>query len=837
MCNNIPNAAPETHATLIATLVLNSGSIVIASPTASPSTALSTTAFVMTPTPTPTPTTTPTPTSSMSSTSITPAAATTSTAAPAASSSSSTSGLTRAQIGGIAGGIAGIGVLALLLALFLLLRRRKQRNSPDFARMRDSSWPSTLITKGSPGGSLPISQPHYQEPKVMSFTRALAKRVSSKPGRRSGPNFGLAISPGSDGGGGGRKLGTGVGLDHVVHSPVGAPPFVIRNVPPSPERRRSPLPLPPPPPAAATVPPMSPGRALSSFKFYPQDAQARAQPQQQQRPTLALAIPQRASTHDGGRDSIITEFAEDGEDAQIWRPPQSADPGSAAAAMYYVADKWGNWVLREKNNPQYFGATSVTAEAAELATPISKTKEEKAREEEDMEVAESAAVRELRHYSSPTIPQSLVGSGVEGTGKRASTAGKPTIRLVTPDTGRLPVNSRGGSSVYSNHPSYSPYAVPGPDNPMPRYMPPYTANGSGMKRNSGSGGGGRGSQRRSRNDARRLPPERQFSRDSATTIMSQDSVATTIADSSPVEDMINAVLDDLAFPVSSRQPPQYSMPPPQQGNNNNNSNNKLSPVVESPAAGRNSPVRYPQIPRAQSTTSNNKYKALGPNKRPLPNPLLARIAGQEQRPLKDSPTLGLIDPVQNRPGSNPSDNPHLRPAGSSAMNTTTQQQQQQQHLKASDRALLPSQRLSVYDAYNDPSTHPQQRRQQQQQQQQQAPAAYPSPQSPPRSQGPQHRASPSPPPQRPKLVPGQAYGQPAFDQRTRSPLEAYTPSPPSTSSAEEYPRRAYYQPPQGVVVRSVDDGRARDAHSTTLLGWRPQLTPRRQGDELYLSVQ
>lgn len=557
----------------------------------------------------------------------------------------------------------------------------------------------------------------------MSFTRALAKRVSShKPGRRPAPppppnpNYGLAISPATSG----RKPGTGVGLDHIVRSPVGAPPFVVRNIPPSsPERRPS-------PPAAQQqqqrsppVPPMSPRRALSSFNFLPQDTIFQQQQQQQQqpsRPTLALAIPQRASTH-GGRDSVITEFAEDGEDgsgpgsALIWRPPQSADPANAAAATYYVADRWGNWVLRNSNNNnnssnerghQPSGSTVSPPEGpvAELATPISKTRDERAREEErvvDELVAESAAVRELRHYSSPTVPEALM---VGSNNKRASAAGRATIRLVTPESGRLPMNSRARSSIYSSHPSLQQFAVvtPGPDNPMPQ-QPTLT---EAMLRGGGGGGGGGGFRRRSstRNDQQRpAAPERQTSRDSATTIMSVDSVSTDIADSSPVEDMINAALDDLVFPQPSRQLQRSSLQQQQQqqqqGTATNNRN--LSPVVESPAPapGRASPVRYPQIPPAQSNsstaTSNNKYQALGPNKRPLPNPLLVRLAAQEQQqPLKDSPTLGALAAQQQqqsrgRQGSPPSLN-----------------NQQQHQRKPSDRALLPSQRLSVYDAYNDP---------------------------------------------------------------------------------------------------------------------------------------
>lgn len=803
MCNNITNAAPETHATLVATLIVKSGSIVVASPTTTSSMSLnqSSTSIVMTPTPT----------SSSTSTTMVPAAATSTTAA--ATTQSSSSSLTQAQIGGIAGGIAAIALLAALLALFILLRRRSHRSSPAFSRMRDSWSPKRV--QGSPGGSLSISQPRYHEPKVMSFTRALAKRVSSKPAtRRPGPsNFvGLAISPG-----GGRKPGTGVGLDHVVHSPVGAPPLVVRNVPPSSQPHgSSSASSSPPQPVPPLPPPMSPQRAVSSFDFFPHEptTQLAPPPPATLRPTLArLAIPQRASMH-GGRESVITEFAEDGEDglgsAQIWRPPNT-DPQSATT--YYVADKWGNWVLRDERD------ITPPEAIAELATPISKTAEERAREEEAAlaeVVEESAAVRELRHHSSPTIPEAVALPG-----KRASAArdGKPTIRLVTPESGRLPMNSRVRSSVYSNDNFRLPQqVVPGPDNPMPRP----SAGGEELLR-SGSGKGSR--KRRKSDGTRRLPPERQGSRDSATTIMSQDS-ATTIADS-PVEEMINAVLRE--FPLPSRQ----ASLPEQQHQQQQQQQVDLSPVLESP--GR-SPVQYPAIPRSQSITIN-KRRSLAP--RPLPNPVLAQMKqGAAAKPLKDSPTLGLLEPARPVPSDrNPA---AARSAGSS--NT--------QARKPSDRALLPSQsharheRLSSYDAYNDPSTTKTGA---------QMPSMYAHPGQPP--------------------APGQYRPRPPY--RAPSPSQEYSSPPSAPEAARYYPSSANPSMNSALLAKRLGAERAaefqrieqqqqyqqrRYAHEQAKWsrqnanqnggeqqvempalpatpGWKPQLTPKRKGDDLYLSVK
>lgn len=791
MCNNITNAAPETHATLVATLVINSGSIVVAPPTTTPSATNQTSSSSSV---------TPTLTSSSTSTTVAPAAVTSSTAAATTQSTAPT--LTQAQIGGIAGGLAAVALLAALLALFILLKRRRaQRDSPAFSRMRDSWSPKRI--QGSPGGSHSISHPRYQEPKVMSFTRALAKRISSKPGsRQPGPSnsFGLAISPG-----GGRIPGTGVGLDHVVRSPGGAQESVIRNVPSSPPRSPS---SPPPP-----MPPMSPLRAVSSFNFFPQETtQAPA------KPTLArLAIPQRGSTH-GGRDSVITEFAEDGEDglgsAQIWRPPNT-DPQSAST--YYVADKWGNWVLRDQREVTPHEAI------AELATPISKTVEERAREEESL-VEESAAVKELRNHSSPTIPAAEALRA-----KRASGAqgGRPTIRLVTPENGRLPMNSRVRSSVYSsNNTSLPQHAAPGAENPVPQ--PPLEETILHSDRTKGPG------KRRKSDDPRRPP--------SAATIMSQES-STTIADS-PVDDMINAVLQ--SFPRPARQP---SLLEQQQGD--------LSPVIESP--GR-SPVQYPAIPRSQSITVN-KRRSHAP--RPLPNPMLARVKQGAVEPAKDSPTLGVMGPTRLGPmGASPSTAASRGETRPGSPNQKTNQAPgtartglPNKHVrKPSDRALLPSQsRMSSYDAYYDPSTMGAPK-----------PSMYTYPTQPP----PQYR-TPSP---------GQVYGS-AAQQRPISPPDPYMPSPPSasepyytstiTSPASHHPstnpsmnstllakrlgaeRAAEFhieQQQQQRYAKEQDKWARQNARQAggeqyvempslpATPGWKPQLTPKRKGGDLYLSV-
>lgn len=898
MCSNQTNAAPETHATLIATLVVESGSIVVASPTAvsssiqSSSSIASSTSMVVTPTPS---------AATSSSTPSNTAAATTSTK----------SSLSSAQIGGIAAGCAAVAILAALLALFLLLRRRQ-----GFARMRDS-W-SPKRSQGSPG-SLPISAPQYKEPKMMSFTRALARRgTSSRYDARPG-TIGLAISPrgpSSDMHGAARMPGGGV--DGIQAAAEGIHPLgqrlVVRNMGPSPPAKDAAPSSPPAPP----VPPMSPRRAVSSFRFFPEDDQALPPTplptthalHSQPKPTLTVAIPparpkrqSTASTNHmpfhGTRDSVVTEFAEDGEDsaigpgsAQIWRPP-TTDP--ASAATYYVADKWGNWVLGGGD------ASAVVQEPiAELATPLSKTLEEREAElrqqrEAEQPVKDSNAVKAaLRELSSPTIPEAVAlgGSSMSKarTGKSSRGSGAPgrsTIRLVTPDSGRLPMNSR-SSSVYSSY-TLPLYVAPTAENPLP-VSDASTASAEAFyagKDSFARGGSGKGSRRRRSKpeDAvgGRRPPERQMSRDSAATIMSQDS-ATTIADS-PVEDA-RSVMDSFPLPKRRSSLPQQQ-PLQQQGS--------LSPVVESP--GR-SPVTYPNIPRPQSS---KRRKSTG--KRPLPHPNVARMQQQGQ-PFHDSPTLGAIDAVRpvhvgahDRKGSlnpYPDRNPGQVRTGSPNMQGPDEITVLKQ--RTTDRARLPSQSqsrygpLSIYDAYNDPSrpvsiqpppsmyVSPPQTYEPSPQTQQndvfpQPPTFMPSPPSATDADASAGYHSPSAvrsPKQQTYNKPSgptgigftgdgassssnnsgllakrlgaeRAAGLQIASTSGRAPMQGW-----AKRSSSQNGARALTPPPQSVAVRGVgpagpQHGAGNDERETYVQlpstpGWKPQLTPKKRGDDLYLSV-
>lgn len=739
MCNNQTNAAPETHATLTATLVVASGSVFVpdTKTTSTKNYSSSSTSIVVTTSATSsaTPSSTLATSTSSSATSIA-TTGTTTTSTPTSTAIASSTSLSRAQVGGIAGGVAAAAVLAALLALFIFLRRRRNNGSGGgFSRMRDSWSPKRVQhLQGSPGSIPAISAPKYEEPKVMSFTRALAKRVSRQSrfgggnataSRRPG-TIGLAISPA------GASMpqrmtrwpGDG-GLTAGSVTPAWTPPAPV-------VRRYSPEP--------SAVPTMSPGRAVSSFNFFPQSPPQppndQSLQQQQpllsppqptytnnhpQRPNLTVAIPppklKRASTSStsnrlplvtiNGRDSIVTEFAEDGEDmtssalgsAQIWRPPNT-DPHSATT--YYVADKWGNWVLGSGSAPP--------EELAELETPISKTvkeretevtrqqKKHQQQEEEERHrlrkhaatttqdkevVKDSEAVKAaMRHLSSPTIPESValknlgnVASGsVKPSGNSSSSGAallKPTIRLVTPESGRLPINSR-SSSVYS-HASVPQKVAPGMENPMPvpggavtvskrasRLLPPNPADlgvHPALRGEHGDHDSVMAKSTRRRSNSGNEFQNNGGRRERSQTMMSQDS-ATTIASS------VGESVDIDDFPTPSRHASyatqrQSSYPV------------DLSPVIESP--GR-SPVSYPQIPRSRS--SAQMYVATASKPQP-PQTATAAMGSEQQRPMNaairrvqgnimgqssssDSPTLGMIG--SQRPQMEPSLVPTTKPS-------------------------------------------------------------------------------------------------------------------------------------------------------------------------------
>lgn len=733
----------------------------------------------------------------------------------------------------------------------------------------------------------------------MSFTRALAQRASRTLTRPD--TIGLAISPeGSGMQGAAGRPGESMGAANTAPAAaVGA-------------RRHSPSPPP--------IPPLSPLRAQASFNFPPTQGHGQPHPQEQSKPILSLAIPPPRTSHynenrsstmsnqarmpfGGGRDSAITEFAEDGEtsagpgSAQIWRPP-ATDPKSATT--YYIADKWGNWVLGE-------AGTTPEEPIAELPTPASKTADEVRAEQQERAVPESSAVRAaVRDLSSPAMPYAAAAAaGGRGTHKARGAQGRSTIRQVAPDSGRLPVNSR-SSSVYSSYGmnfSLPQTVQPGPENPMPAASTGVTR-GKGPSHNPESYyariSGGRAAPSRDLTSRARGGSSSGSgeTRARTNTMMSQDS-STTIASS------IESDAGVEPMPTPARR---QSAAPDQQRDQGS-----LSPVFESP--GR-SPVSYPKIPRLHNVPRidnngyNNHDKNIpgGQENKPLKNPRLRVVNAGEPR---DSPTLGVVDsqkpvqmgtvraaaPVQGHisfydpakrqsvnpnpdrdPGRVRSGSPDRTGEASPPLGRTSHVPARpalrsfQQHVK-NDRGRLPSQShygpMSIYDAYARPeSDYPQEPARPSQQWQQQQYLAYkPLQQHHPYPQ--QHRASlaPSPASNSPSTSASNSSSSLLAKRLGAERAAAFQVSAPVentyNSSQARWRRRdpgpgggaPGAGPPGGVVAaggpvtptpRALNvrkraaggDGREEwDVQLPATPGWKPQLTPQKRGGDLYLRVQ
>ncbi len=294
MCAGQVDAAPETHPTIRATLVVPSAGIgPVVVPTDAPNTFLTTASLPP----------------------VTRATATEagSTAAAAALSTAKETPQQRLSAGQVAGISVGVSAAALLgVALILCCRRRRRKElgggeEPGFAKIRDS-WSLNRKSEISPR-MLQISAPVHLQPPEMDFLRPFENQSTLRP-----DTIGLAISPAQQ---------DAIRPDKQGSGPGGR----------------------------------SPQAAVDGL---PRPALALA------KPALAVAIPgadarpvppPKATTKSvplSGRESIVTEFAEDGEteanarNTQIWRRPLSLDPVSTTA--YYVSDKSGNWILG--NPPQ-----------------------------------------------------------------------------------------------------------------------------------------------------------------------------------------------------------------------------------------------------------------------------------------------------------------------------------------------------------------------------------------------------------------------------------------------------------------------------------------------------
>lgn len=281
-------------------------------------------------------------------------------------------------------GCVAVVVFGVLLVLLARCIRRKRFGDLEsgFSKMRDSmSFGRKSPPSNAPG--LQISSPLTRIPVERNPTDP--RWQGSTPQMQQG-GVGLAISP--------------LGAWTVVRPPP--PTFANpRASPPVPVRPPVPNPIPAPALASAS-PPAQAQRNVPQVVVSPATSTGtpragRSPP----KPSLTLAIPKRPErpipVPSDTRDSVVTEFAEDGETdtaprATVWRPPPT-DPQSATT--YYFADKGGNWILRNTSTRRteseasrkastYTGTTIQEAPSdpveVELPSPEQKTRAERAKD-------------------------------------------------------------------------------------------------------------------------------------------------------------------------------------------------------------------------------------------------------------------------------------------------------------------------------------------------------------------------------------------------------------------------------------------------------------------------
>lgn len=760
MCVGISSAASRTHATILATLVVPSGTGPLLVPTPTPTTSAtkaSTSATRTTSSPsTTTSTATLDPESSTASSTGSSTSSTTTMPLPPppastasldqAATTSSRPALTSPQIAGIVLGVAAIVVFAIFIVCLVRYLRRKRAGEPEsgFSKMSDT-W------------SIGRNQ---VDPHVLQISNPIHRPAEMDTPPRSGPYY-SSQAPAI-----GRPAPT---FGALAGSPRTSSPTVGRTNGPRMVQRVGPA------MAMATAPPphlQTPQRTVPSPP----------------KPMLTIDIPKAAGKTTQAltnrRDSIVTEFAEDGEGESasgtaVWRPPPT-DPQSATA--YYFADKGGNWVLRNtstrkpeaNNTPPMPAAPGIPQ--LELPSPEDKTKAERAREA-FAELSPDAAVSPLRLPQKPG--QGKLGSPIVFRDRQGPRMASPKI-----SNG---VGQPASASPRNNVPAKQ--AVP--DN--------YFTTVRGARELASSK-----SRRKSRRASRRR------SQDSATSIDS--------APSGPFED--DDIIDD-------------------------DSQGELSPVAESPIPPGRPPVQYPTISGRGNVQNANgflqppRYPSVSPMEQPSPTlggsvpakrmgaPPMAQIPGPK-RPLA-GPTLNPNpnrNPAQLRSGS-----PKTRLGNIPAIEQQRGPQQRQQEANYTSR----------YWGQQQPPPQAQQQRR-----------PYPPAQLPgarPAQQGyyntpPQQEWRPPHPQSRQAPHVANNIAQSSLLAKRLGADKAAALQLGGQDAALKKNKTGWAREslgPQGLAPpASMRPGYAPPAAAgpaSPALGWRPELTPTRRGDDLFLNVR
>lgn len=313
MCAAVQNAAPETHATITATLLVPSGTgpiqVAGGASTIMASSQTSTEGSAKTDAATIIPHMTMTTAAPPASTAANTATSTSASASSASASASNVPDLNTAQIAGISVGIAA--TLGLAVGLIFLARSVWKRNFGDMEsflspQKRESKGFGMLKSNQNSPRVLQISAPIHGTPIDMAFRRPgdFQRPMMSKP------------------------------------ETIGRVPFPLRSATATTLQD-----------ARAQSPTSTDQLSKTYIPYRPGGGQGLP------KPALTVSIPQdpsqnrqTARTLLSSRDSVMTEFQEDGEGedlggANIWRPPHS-DPQSSTT--YYVADRYGNWVKSNK---------------------------------------------------------------------------------------------------------------------------------------------------------------------------------------------------------------------------------------------------------------------------------------------------------------------------------------------------------------------------------------------------------------------------------------------------------------------------------------------------------
>jgi len=698
MCVGVANAAPRTHPTIVATLIVPPGKGPLVAPTASRPSSSITTNLATDVTRTLNPTVvSPAPTSSSAT------SPPSGTSSPAVPEIAATTRLSPAQIVGITLGVIAVVVLGILLVLLArYVRRRRFGDSEEggggFTKMRDSLSFGRRSQPNSPP-QLQISKPLQDGPFQWHMNRT---EIPNPPEPAA---IGLAVSPYRT-----QQTAAAVAASRAAQRIAPQPPLLVQT-----------------PPSRTGTPRMGNNVA---------------------KPTLSLAIPQAPppslGAQAGVRDSVVTEFAEDGEDrgtnstgANIWRPPPT-DPQSATT--YFAADKGGNWVLRtkpgpaavpeRKETPRLPAPVQIVNTQVELPSPTDQTRAERAQQYSGWD-SPGAVVQPLRVPSNTGPPK--LGSPIAFKSQdrqQQQRQRSPQQYLRPPQQQQQQHGESRSSSVYSSF-GVPQSVTPGPENPLPNAPTPDTYFALIRDERDLTA-----IPRTKRKSLRR--PTRRTSGDSATSI--ESAAAPPFEDEDIIEDEIQI---------------------------------DLSPVIESPISPGKSPVRYPKIRRPASGQQQTGSMGLGPQLRLFPMPSRDASLSPTRRPVNAVGPYGLpANPsatryhAQMRAGSpglpanpsprrnqnqtrgaspglpaNPSPNRNPRPVSPKARSKPVQQQ-----YWAAQQAAREDRRLSPGEPYElpaegaelkwRPSQQQQQQQQRQQKQQQLQPQSQP-PQQRPRQLQPQ----------------------------------------------------------------------------------------------------